>query len=133
MSQKAILLILDGWGSTQDPKISAVAQAKTPNFDALLEKYPNAELRTDGENVGLPKGQMGNSEVGHMNLGAGRIVFQDLAKINKAVTDETFIEEEALKNAFDYAKKHDKAVHFMGLVSKGGVHSHVNHLKGLLK
>lgn len=133
MNQKAILLILDGWGSTQDPEISAVAQAKTPNFDDLLKKYPNAELRADGENVGLPKGQMGNSEVGHMNLGAGRIVFQDLAKINKAVTDETFLEEEALKNAFDYAKKHDKAIHFMGLVSKGGVHSHVNHLKGLLK
>lgn len=133
MGKKAILLILDGWGITQDPDVSAVYQADTPYIDSLLEKYPNAQLRTDGENVGLPKGQMGNSEVGHMNLGAGRIIYQDLAKINKAVQEETLIKKTALKEAFDYAKKNHKPVHFLGLVSEGGVHAHVNHLKGLLK
>lgn len=133
MSKKAILLILDGWGITQDPEVSAVDQANTPYFDSLLKEYPHAQLRTDGENVGLPKGQMGNSEVGHMNLGAGRIVYQDLAKINKAVEGESLIDNEVLSEAFAYAKKNNKAIHFMGLVSDGGVHSHVNHLKGLIK
>lgn len=133
MAKKAILLILDGWGITQNPEVSAVAQANTPFVDSLLENYPNAQLRTDGENVGLPKGQMGNSEVGHINLGAGRIVFQDLAKINKAVENESLLDEPALSQAFDYAVKNDKPVHFMGLVSDGGVHAHINHLKGLLK
>lgn len=133
MSKKAILLILDGWGETQDPKVSAVQQANTPFMDSLLKKHKHASLRTDGENVGLPEGQMGNSEVGHMNLGAGRIVYQDLAKINKAVKNETLGEEPALNQAFDYAIKNDKSIHFLGLLSDGGVHSHINHLKGLLK
>ena len=132
MPNKAILMILDGWGSTQDPKESAIYKANTPNFDKLFNEYPHAQLRTDGMNVGLPEGQMGNSEVGHMNLGAGRIVYQDLAKINMAVDNDTLKDETVLKEAFNYATTNDKAVHFLGLVSDGGVHSHIKHLKGLV-
>ncbi|MEO2059345.1 MAG: 2,3-bisphosphoglycerate-independent phosphoglycerate mutase [Mesonia sp.] len=132
MPNKAILMILDGWGSTQDPKESAIYKANTPNFDKLFNEYPHAQLRTDGMNVGLPEGQMGNSEVGHMNLGAGRIVYQDLAKINMAVDNDTLKDEAVLKEAFNYATTNDKAVHFLGLVSDGGVHSHIKHLKGLV-
>lgn len=132
MSKKVILTILDGWGISPSKDISAVDQADTPFMDSLYNKYPNATLRTDGLNVGLPEGQMGNSEVGHMNLGAGRIVYQDLVKINMAVEKDTLKNEPALEQAFDYAKKNDKAVHFLGLVSDGGVHSHIKHLKGLV-
>ncbi len=128
-----MLLILDGWGITQNPEASAIANAKTPFVDSLLQHYPNAQLRTDGMNVGLPDGQMGNSEVGHMNLGAGRIVYQDLAKINKAVENDALGSEPALEQAFNYAKENNKPIHFLGLTSDGGVHSHINHLKGLLK
>ncbi|WP_036382979.1 2,3-bisphosphoglycerate-independent phosphoglycerate mutase [Muricauda sp. MAR_2010_75] len=133
MNKKTILMILDGWGKSPDPKVSAIAQANTPFVDSLYTQYPNANLLTDGMNVGLPEGQMGNSEVGHMNLGAGRIVYQDLAKINKAVKEDTLKDEKVLKDAFDYAKSNDKAVHFLGLVSDGGVHSHIDHLKALIK
>ena len=132
MNKKVLLIILDGWGITQDPKVSAIAQAQTPFMDSLLEKYPHARLYTSGENVGLPEGQMGNSEVGHMNLGAGRIVYQDLIKINKAIQDGSFFENEVLKQAFEYARKKHKAVHFLGLLSDGGVHSHIDHLKALV-
>ncbi len=132
MNKKVILLILDGWGITQDPKVSAIAQAKTPYIDSLYKKYPYAQIRTDGLNVGLPKGQMGNSEVGHMNLGAGRIVYQDLVKVNLAVENDTLKKEPVLQQAFDYAKEYDKKVHFLGLLSDGGVHSHIDHLKGLV-
>ena len=125
-------MILDGWGITQDPKVSAIYNAKTPFINSLYDKYPNAELRTDGEHVGLPEGQMGNSEVGHMNLGAGRIVYQNLAKINKAVKDGSLANESELLKAFEYAKINNKNVHFLGLVSNGGIHSHIDHLKGLL-
>lgn len=125
-------MILDGWGIGKDPKVSAVAQAKTPFIDSLYEKYPHSQLRTDGMNVGLPEGQMGNSEVGHMNLGAGRIVYQDLAKINLAVEKDTLGKEPALQRAFQYARENNKPIHFMGLLSDGGVHSHIKHLKGLL-
>ena len=125
-------MILDGWGITQDPKVSAIYNAKTPFINSLYEKFPNAELRTDGEHVGLPEGQMGNSEVGHMNLGAGRIVYQNLAKINKAVFEGTLAKEQELVNAFEYAKTNDKNVHFIGLVSDGGIHSHISHLKELI-
>jgi len=125
-------MILDGWGITQDPNVSAVSKAKTPFIDGLLKNYPNAQLLTHGMNVGLPEGQMGNSEVGHMNLGAGRIVYQDLAKINLAVQNNSLISEPVLEQAFNYAVKHNKPIHFMGLLSDGGVHSHINHLKGLL-
>ena len=125
-------MILDGWGISDDPEVSAVAKANTPFIDSLYKKYPNARLRTDGMNVGLPEGQMGNSEVGHMNLGAGRIVYQDLAKINLAVENKSLSQEPVLEQAFNYAKTHNKPLHFMGLLSDGGVHSHINHLKGLL-
>ncbi len=125
-------MILDGWGITQDPEVSAIAQAKTPFIDSLYQKYPHATLRTDGEHVGLPEGQMGNSEVGHMNLGAGRIVYQDLAKINKAVKEHTLKDEKVLVEALAFAKANSKKVHFLGLVSDGGVHAHINHLKALL-
>ncbi|ALM21438.1 phosphoglyceromutase [Nonlabens sp. MIC269] len=132
MNKKTILMILDGWGITQDPKVSAIAQAQTPFIDSLYLKYPNAQLRTDGEHVGLPDGQMGNSEVGHMNLGAGRIVYQDLAKINKAIKDDSLKDNEVLINAIAYAKANSKKIHFLGLLSDGGVHAHINHLKALL-
>ena len=132
MNKKVILMILDGWGKSPNPKVSAIDNANTPFIDSLYSKYPNAQLRTDGLNVGLPDGQMGNSEVGHMNLGAGRIVYQDLAKINLAVADKTMNQEKPLMDAFDYAKKNHKAVHFLGLVSDGGVHSHTSHLRGLI-
>lgn len=125
-------MILDGWGNSPDPKVSAIEHAQTPFIDGLYKKYPFAQLRTDGLNVGLPDGQMGNSEVGHMNLGAGRVVYQDLAKINIAVQNKTLSLEPVLQAAFDYAKVHNKPVHFLGLVSDGGVHSHINHLSGLL-
>jgi len=132
MNKKVILMILDGWGITQDPKVSAIYNAKTPFINSLYNKFPNATLRTDGNHVGLPEGQMGNSEVGHMNLGAGRIVYQNLAKINIAVKENTLAKEQVLVDAFNYAKTNNKNVHFLGLVSNGGIHSHINHLKGLL-
>jgi len=132
MNKKTILMILDGWGTSPDPKVSAIDNANTPFIDSLYNNYPHASLRTDGLNVGLPEGQMGNSEVGHMNLGAGRIVYQDLVKINLAVKNKTLGKESVLVDAFDYAKKNQKDVHFLGLVSDGGVHSHINHLFGLI-
>ncbi|GAA4065388.1 2,3-bisphosphoglycerate-independent phosphoglycerate mutase [Flavobacterium cheonanense] len=125
-------MILDGWGKSPDPKVSAIDNANVPFINSLYAKYPNAQLRTDGLNVGLPEGQMGNSEVGHMNLGAGRIVYQDLAKINLAVQNKTMNQEKPLLDAFKYAKENNKKVHFLGLVSNGGVHSHTSHLFGLL-
>ncbi len=132
MNKKVILMILDGWGKSPDPEVSAVDKANTPFIDSLYKKYASANLLTDGMNVGLPEGQMGNSEVGHMNLGAGRIIYQDLAKINKAVAENTLRDEPVLKDAFEYAKKNNKNVHFLGLLSDGGVHSHINHVKGLI-
>ena len=132
MNKKVILMILDGWGKSPDPKVSAIDNARTPFIDSLYTKYPNASLRTDGLHVGLPEGQMGNSEVGHMNLGAGRIVYQDLVKVNLAVKNNTLQNEPMLIEAFTYARTHNKSVHFLGLVSDGGVHSHINHLFGLI-
>ena len=125
-------MILDGWGKSPDPKVSAIDNANVPFINSLYQKYPSAQLRTDGLHVGLPEGQMGNSEVGHMNLGAGRIVYQDLAKINLAVGNKTLAQEQVLKDAFQYAKDNNKKVHFLGLVSDGGVHSHTSHLRGLI-
>ncbi|WP_374174992.1 2,3-bisphosphoglycerate-independent phosphoglycerate mutase [Flavobacterium tructae] len=132
MNKKVILMILDGWGKSPDPKVSAIDNANVPFIDSLYKNYPSAQLRTDGLNVGLPEGQMGNSEVGHMNLGAGRIVYQDLAKINLAVAHQTLAKEQVLIDAFTYAKENNKKVHFLGLVSDGGVHSHTSHLRGLI-
>ncbi len=133
MDKKVILMILDGWGISPNPEVSAVDKANTPFIDSLYNNYPHSELRTDGEHVGLPVGQMGNSEVGHINLGAGRIVYQNLAKINKAITENTLASEVTLVNTFEFAKKNNKTVHLLGLVSDGGIHSHINHLKGLIK
>lgn len=132
MNKKVILMILDGWGKSPDPKVSAIDNANTPFIDSLYNTYSNASLRTDGLHVGLPEGQMGNSEVGHMNLGAGRIVYQDLVKVNLAVKNNTLAKEKTLVEAFNYAKTNNKPVHFLGLVSDGGVHSHINHLFGLV-
>tara|TARA_R110002126_G_scaffold35527_7_gene109189 strand:+ start:1210 stop:2727 length:1518 start_codon:yes stop_codon:yes gene_type:complete len=132
MNKKVILMILDGWGKSPDPKVSAIDNANVPFIESLYKNYPSAQLRTDGLHVGLPEGQMGNSEVGHMNLGAGRIVYQDLAKINLAVANATLAQEQVLKDAFQYAKDNHKKVHFLGLVSDGGVHSHTSHLRGLI-
>jgi len=128
---RAFLLILDGWGIGPKYSADAIAQANTPYFDSLLEKYPHSTLITYGEDVGLPEGQMGNSEVGHLNIGAGRIVWQELARINKAVRERELHENKTLLEALAYAKEQNKAVHLVGLVSNGGVHSHIEHLKAL--
>ena len=133
MTQKVILMILDGWGFAPNPEVSVVDLAQTPNIDGLYDKYSNASLLTHGENVGLPDGQMGNSEVGHMNLGAGRIVYQDLVKISKAIEDKSIEKNKVLNEAFNHAKKAGKKVHFLGLLSDGGVHSHLDHLEALLE
>jgi len=133
MTQKVILMILDGWGFAPNPEVSAVDLAKTPNMDGWYEKYAHASLLTDGEHVGLPAGQMGNSEVGHMNLGAGRIVYQDLVKISKAIEDKSIEKNPVLVAALEYAESQNKNVHFLGLLSYGGVHSHLDHLEGLLE
>jgi 2,3-bisphosphoglycerate-independent phosphoglycerate mutase len=129
--KKVALLILDGWGHGNETQSNAMRNANTPFVDSLYKNYPNSELLTDGEHVGLPTGQMGNSEVGHLNIGAGRVVYQDLVKINHAVKDNTFKDNKELNKAFDYAKKNSKALHFIGLVSDGGIHSHKSHLHHL--
>ena len=125
-------MILDGWGLGKDPKVSAIDKAKTPFIDSLYKNYPTAKLTTFGESVGLPKGQMGNSEVGHINLGAGRIVHQELAKINIAIENNTFQNRQNLKNSLKTVQKRNKKLHLIGLLSDGGVHSHISHLEGLL-
>jgi 2,3-bisphosphoglycerate-independent phosphoglycerate mutase len=130
-NKKVALLILDGWGCGNKTKSDAIYNANTPFYDSCLQKYPHSYLKTFGGFVGLPDGQMGNSEVGHLNIGAGRVVYQDFAKINKAVEENTIAKNEALLAAFDYAKKNNVAVHFIGLVSDGGIHSHQNHLHKL--
>jgi len=124
-------MILDGWGIAENKSVSAIDAANTPFVDGLYKKYAHSKLEASGLAVGLPNGQMGNSEVGHMNIGAGRVVYQDLVKINKAVEDGSIAQNKEIKAAFAFAKQHNKNVHFIGLVSDGGVHSHINHLKGL--
>ncbi|HRH58624.1 MAG TPA: 2,3-bisphosphoglycerate-independent phosphoglycerate mutase [Chitinophagales bacterium] len=131
--QKAMLIIMDGWGINRNPSTSAIEAANTPFTDSLYLDYPNTGLLTHGEYVGLPEDQMGNSEVGHMNIGAGRVVYQDLMLINKKVQDGELDKNETLLAAFDYAKQNNKKVHFLGLVSDGGIHSHIHHLKALIK
>tara|TARA_Y100000589_G_C27185793_1_gene642600 strand:+ start:1153 stop:2658 length:1506 start_codon:yes stop_codon:yes gene_type:complete len=131
MSKKAALLILDGWGIGEKNKSDGVYIANTPCFDHLINKYPNSKLVTYGSDVGLPNGQMGNSEVGHLNIGAGRIVYQDLLRINNAIDDKSFFNNSTINNAIDYAEKKGVKIHLMGLVSKGGVHSSLNHLIAL--
>jgi 2,3-bisphosphoglycerate-independent phosphoglycerate mutase len=131
--QKAMLIIMDGWGINKNPASSAIEAAETPFTDSLYHKYPNTGLLTHGEYVGLPEDQMGNSEVGHMNLGAGRVVYQDLMLINKKVQTGEFYQNPEIIAAFNYAKEHNKPVHFIGLVSDGGIHAHTSHLKALIK
>lgn len=125
-------MILDGWGLAVNKKVSAIDQAKTPFINSLYSQYPHSKLEASGLAVGLPAGQMGNSEVGHMNIGAGRVVYQDLVRINKAVEERELDSNPVLLEAIDYAKKNNKNIHLIGLLSDGGVHSHINHLKGLL-
>ncbi|MFM7769787.1 MAG: 2,3-bisphosphoglycerate-independent phosphoglycerate mutase, partial [Bacteroidota bacterium] len=130
--KKVGLIILDGWGIGKNDNSNAIAQAHAPFTETLSSKYAHSTLRTDGEFVGLPEGQMGNSEVGHMNIGAGRVVYQDLVKIHLSIRNNELHKNEVLLNALQYAKKENKNVHFIGLVSDGGVHSHINHLKALV-
>jgi 2,3-bisphosphoglycerate-independent phosphoglycerate mutase len=130
-SKKVALIILDGWGKGKGDKSDAIANAKKPYFDYLIKHYPNAQLLTCGEHVGLPDGQMGNSEVGHLNIGAGRVVYQELVRINKAIREKTLDSNEVLLKALKYAKENGKSLHFMGLVSDGGVHSSQEHLHRL--
>lgn len=132
MQKKVLLLILDGWGIATNPKVSAVDAAHTPYIRSLYQKYPHSKLEASGLAVGLPAGQMGNSEVGHMNIGAGRVVYQDLVRVNKAIEEKELDANPVLVEAYEYAKKNGKAVHLIGLLSDGGVHSHINHLKGLV-
>lgn len=129
--KKIALIILDGWGYGRNDESNAIVAAHTPFFDSLIANYPNSKLEASGTAVGLPAGQMGNSEVGHMNLGAGRVVYQELGRIHKAVDDNELPGNPVLKEAFEYAKQTGKKVHFIGLVSDGGVHSHIRHIKGL--
>ena len=131
MNKKVLLMILDGWGIAKNLKVSAIDQAQTPYIKSLYSKYPHSKLEASGLAVGLPAGQMGNSEVGHMNIGAGRVVYQDLVRVNKAVEEKELDTNPVLLEAFTYAQKSNKAVHLIGLVSDGGVHSHTDHLKGL--
>jgi len=132
MNKKVILMILDGWGIATKPEVSAIDQANTPFVDSLYGKYAHSRLNASGMAVGLPEGQMGNSEVGHMNIGAGRVVYQDLVKINLAVEKNELEKNEVYRSAIEYAKNKNKNLHLIGLVSDGGVHSHINHLKGLI-
>jgi 2,3-bisphosphoglycerate-independent phosphoglycerate mutase len=131
MNKKVLLVILDGWGIGKDPKVSAIAHARTPYINSLYARYPHSKLEASGLAVGLPAGQMGNSEVGHMNIGAGRIVYQDLVRVNKAIAEKELDANAVLTSALDHAKINNKPVHFIGLLSDGGVHSHIDHLKGL--
>jgi 2,3-bisphosphoglycerate-independent phosphoglycerate mutase len=131
MNRKVLLMILDGWGVATNKVVSAIDHAKTPFMDSLYPKYPNSRLEASGLAVGLPAGQMGNSEVGHMNIGAGRVVYQDLVRVNKAIEEKELDKNSVLLEAFQYAKKNGKNFHLIGLVSDGGVHSHLEHLKAI--
>ena len=128
MSKKALLMILDGWGLGDQKKVDVIFNTPTPYWDYLMNTYPHSQLQASGENVGLPDGQMGNSEVGHLNIGAGRVVYQDLVKINRACADNSILKNPEIISAFSYAKENGKNVHFMGLTSNGGVHSSLVHL-----
>jgi len=131
MSKKVILVIMDGWGLGKVPMSDAIQQAKVPFVQSLYTQYPNSTLVTCGEEVGLPKGQMGNSEVGHLNLGAGRIVYQELQRINVAVRDGELASNPTLLASIQYAKENNTPLHLLGLVSDGGVHAHTSHLKAI--
>ena len=132
MSKKALLMILDGWGIGKPTHSNVIYSTPTPYIDSLVANYPNSQLLASGEDVGLPEGQMGNSEVGHLNIGAGRVVYQDLVKINIACRDNSILKNSEIINAYSYARDNKKKIHFMGLVSDGGVHSSLDHLFKLL-
>ncbi|HEX6182076.1 MAG TPA: 2,3-bisphosphoglycerate-independent phosphoglycerate mutase, partial [Chitinophagaceae bacterium] len=132
VNKKVILVIMDGWGLGKVPSSDAIQHSNTPLVSSLYKRFPNTTLITCGEAVGLPEGQMGNSEVGHLNLGAGRIVYQELERINVAIRNGSFAQNPVLLQSIRYAKANNKPLHLMGLVSNGGVHSHINHLKALL-
>src|SRR4030095_13192504 len=131
MNKKVLLMIMDGWGHGAHPSSDAIYQANVPFVKSLYEKYPHCELITCGEAVGLPEGQMGNSEVGHMNIGAGRVVYQELMRINRAIQKKELHHNPVLLSAMQHVREKNKALHLIGLVSDGGVHSHINHLKAL--
>ena len=131
MGKEALLMILDGWGIGNHQKSDVIYSTPTPYWDSLIKNYPNSQLQASGENVGLPDGQMGNSEVGHLNIGAGRIVYQDLVKINKSIADKSILNNPEIKRAFEYARTTGKGLHMMGLTSNGGVHSSLEHLFAL--
>ncbi len=133
IKKRALLCILDGWGISKNANYNAIKSASTPNFDMLIKNYPNTEIRADGLFVGLPEGQMGNSEVGHLNIGAGRVVYQELTRINKAIKEGDFFKNEEFLNAINHVKKNNSNMHIYGLVSPGGVHSSMKHLKALIK
>lgn len=131
MGKKALLMILDGWGIGNHTKSDVIFETPTPYWDYLLKTYPNSQLQASGENVGLPDGQMGNSEVGHLNIGAGRVLYQDLVKINRSIADKSILKNPEIVSAFSYAQSTGKGIHFMGLTSTGGVHSSLDHLYAL--
>ena len=133
MNKKALLVILDGWGIGNNGKGDVIYNTPTPYWDYLVSNYPHSELQASGENVGLPAGQMGNSEVGHLNIGGGRVVYQDLLKINRAIADGSIRQNPELVSAVEYAKNNGKKLHFMGLTSDGGVHSSLEHLEAMYK
>lgn len=132
MENRVLLMILDGYGVSDNALGNAVMNAKTPNLDNIFAKYPTVKMVASGEDVGLPKGQMGNSEVGHLNIGAGRIVYQDLSRITKSICDGTFFQNKEILSAFEHVKKNNSKLHIMGLLGNGGVHSHTDHLQALL-
>ena len=132
-NKRVLLCIMDGWGISNDSSKNAVKTANTPNFDKLKETEKYTQINASGEYVGLPDGQMGNSEVGHLNLGAGRVVYQDLTRINKEIREGKFFENKEFKAAIEHVKKNDSALHLYGLVSTGGVHSSFDHVKALVK
>lgn len=131
MANKALLMILDGWGLGDHTKSDAISSGNTPYWDYLMANYPHSQLSASGESVGLPDGQMGNSEVGHLNIGAGRVLYQDLVKINRAINDHSILKNPEIRNAYTYAQKTGHALHLMGLTSNGGVHSSLDHIKAL--
>ena len=131
--KRALLCILDGWGISNDTESNAVYSAKTPNFDNYMKNMPSTTIHADGLSVGLPEGQMGNSEVGHLNIGAGRVVYQELTRINKAIDEGEFFKNEEFLNAIKHVKENNSAMHIFGLVSPGGVHSSMKHLNALIE
>src|SRR5262245_40455893 len=133
MTPPLVLVVLDGWGLRDERDANAIALARTPVYTELLERFPNSSLVASGEAVGLPAGQMGNSEVGHMNMGAGRIVYQDLTRIDKSIADGEFFEIPTLQAAMDRCTDGNHALHLIGLLSDGGVHSHQRHLHAMIR